>query len=73
MFDAKRPRKPIKVSDLFDHTLIKAPFPRPLLLCTKCGEENSANAGDYWNANPDHVFKYCRRNMVLVTKRVTYV
>ena len=65
-------RKAVKVKDLFDHILIKSPFPRPLLLCTKCGEENSAHAGDYWNCDPDHVFKHCNRNMILVTKRVVY-
>lgn len=61
-------QRPVTVADLKDQ--FSTPYPRPILYCRVCGEENSAHAGDYWSADPKHVFKHCGRNMVLVTKRV---
>ncbi len=59
----------IKVKDLRDQI---GTNDRSLLWCPKCGEENSANAGDYFMANPETVFKHCGVNMRLVTKRVVF-
>ena len=59
----------VTVANLKDQ--IGTSYPRSFLYCRKCGAENSANAGDYWNVPGGHVFKCCRVNMVLVTaKRV---
>ena len=60
----------IKVSDLKDQ--LNTPFPRPMLLCSHCGETFSAHSGDYFVAHPSHIFKHCGRNMRLVIKRVTF-
>lgn len=53
------------------------PAPNPhvhlLLFCTgKCGSEYSADPGDYWNVEDDHVFKHCHRLMRLVRKRTIH-
>jgi hypothetical protein len=48
------------------------PEPRPILYCRVCGEENSANAGDYFHHVKHHVFTCCDQNMELVVKRVVY-
>lgn len=37
----------------------------PFLYCTKCGAQNSAHAGDYFQFPNNHVFKCCKRNMIL--------
>jgi hypothetical protein len=58
------------VADLKNQT--GTPGPRALLYCSNCGAEYSANAGDYFAADPNHVFKCCRRNMALVTKSIQY-
>lgn len=60
----------IKVKDLKDQ--IGTTGPRPFLYCLRCGNESSVNAGDYWNAKPDHVFMCCGANMLLVTKRTIF-
>lgn len=57
----------IKVKDLQEQ--INTSYPRPLLFCTKCRAEYSANRGDYFSTSPEYVFKCCGRNMLLVTKR----
>lgn len=62
--------KAVKVKDLKDQ--IGEKFPRPELLCRLCGALYSANAGDYFNAKPDTIFKHCGRNMELVIKRVVF-
>ncbi len=62
--------KRVTVGDLKDQ--LGMPYPRPILYCQTCGEENSAHAGDYWSALPGHVFKHCGRNMVLVTRHTVY-
>jgi len=46
--------------------------PQPFLYCGHCGNQFSANRGDYFAADPEHVFKCCRRNMLLVTKRTIF-
>ena len=61
----------VKVSDLKDQ--VGKPSPHPILYCKVCGSEYSANAGDYFNHPSTHVFKCCRRNMVLVNKTTTYL
>ena len=62
--------KQIKVSDLKEQ--IGTPHPRALLKCFVCGNEFSANRGDYFMAPHNHVFKCCGQNMALVTKRVVF-
>lgn len=46
--------KPIRVRDLKDQTGMD--YPRPVLYCS-CGGEYSANAGDYFTANPDTIIR----------------
>lgn len=70
--------KGIKVSDLKDQLRSKTRLPGnvrpfPFLYCDICGTENSANAGDYWNSNPDTVFTCCDIPMRLVRKVVQYI
>ncbi|MFA4971498.1 MAG: hypothetical protein WC683_02715 [bacterium] len=60
----------VTVADLKNQ--IGVPGPHPFLLCNVCGAENSANAGDYWDAPKDHVFTCCGEPMVLATKRTVY-
>ena len=60
----------VKVKDLPDR--IGSNGPRELLYCPQCGAEYSACKGDYFMASPEHVFRCCRRNMLLVTKREVY-
>lgn len=55
-----------RVRDLSNQ--IGTPYPRPFLYCSKCAAENSANHSDYFQLSPDHVFKCCRRNMLLVIR-----
>lgn len=45
---------------------------QPLLYCECCGNESSANPGDYWDANPETVFSCCGEPMRLVRKVVQY-
>lgn len=61
--------EPIRVRDLKDQ--MGMPFPRPSLYCSKCNSLFSANAGDYFAAQPDTILKHCDRPMRLVIKRVT--
>lgn len=59
----------IKVADLKSQT---GKGPHPILLCQKCGAENSANKGDYFAADPSWKFTCCNRPMQLVVKRTIY-
>lgn len=64
---------PVTVSDLPE-----SPTYGTLLYCPRCGEEYSANKGDYFWLPDDHVFECCKVNglcglMELVTKRTVYV
>lgn len=52
--------------------LVGATGPHPFLLCTKCGNEFSAHAGDYWAADPETVFRCCRRLMRLVVRQTWF-
>lgn len=59
----------ITVAMLKDQT--GTPDPRPFLHCCVCGGAYSANAGDYFMAPPDHVFRCHGVPMALMTaKRV---
>jgi hypothetical protein len=44
----------------------------PLLLCDRCGAENSATPGDYFLRPPAKPFRCCGRFMRLVTRHVVY-
>src|SRR3990172_2137742 len=46
--------------------------PHPFLYCVRCGNECSANAGDYFMARPSYVFTCCNVPMRLVTKSTVY-
>jgi len=46
--------------------------PHPVLHCTVCGEDNSANSGDYFMTPDDYVFRHCGEPMVLATRHVVY-
>jgi len=59
--------KAIRKLDLKDQTGTRGP--RPFFLCPKCGNEYSANRGDYFNVPDNHVFKCCGVNSRLVTAR----
>lgn len=60
----------VMTKDLKDQIGIKGV--RPLLKCWVCGQESSANKGDYFNYRPDHVFTCCDEPMLLVTKEIVY-
>jgi hypothetical protein len=57
----------VRVRDLPD----SAPY-GTVLHCPRCGSDYSADAGDYFMAKPDMVFKCCGVNSRLVTKQTTY-
>ena len=69
----EKPRE-VRVRDLKSYTGTAGP--RPCLHCQICGDEVSADAGDYGYFNgfmPDDVFTHCERPMVLVFKKTVYV
>lgn len=72
VLDEKREINPngIKGSDLKDQTGMMGPH--PFLYCDNCGQECSANAGDYWDRK-DEVFECCGESMRLVRKIITLV
>lgn len=59
-----------RIRDLKDQ--IGAPYPRPLMYCHTCGEEYSANRGDYFAANPDTVLTCCGEPMRLAVRKAVY-
>ena len=65
--------KTITVSDLKDQTGVPYP-PHPILFCDDCESEVSANRGDYFAHNLDHVLMCdeCNVPMRLVYKRTVY-
>ena len=63
--------KAMRVRDLPE--LMGAPYPRPILWCSRCAMEYSADGSDYSRYSLDYVFKHCGRNMRLVVKQVEYV
>lgn len=60
----------VQVKDLKDQ--IGMTTPRPFLYCDICGNECSANAGDYWNFAKDYKFICCGESMKLVIKHTVY-
>ncbi len=60
----------ITVADLKEQT--DTPEPRPVLHCFACGEDFSANKGDYFNRPETYPFFCCDKPMELATKRVVY-
>lgn len=60
----------VTVGDLKDQT--GTPGPHPLLYCSVCGEESSANKSDYFLLPDAHVLKHCGKNMRLVRKKIAY-
>jgi len=62
--------KRITVKDLQDQTGQSGN--RPMLYCSECGGEYSANAGDYFMASPTHVFTCCGQPMQLVFKHTVF-
>lgn len=61
---------PVTVADLKRIDVDRRPL--VLLRCDQCGEENSANHGDYFQSPPDAIFMHCRQPMRLVQKQVVY-
>jgi hypothetical protein len=57
----------IMVKDLRDQ--IGMAGQRPFLYCAACGEQASANKGDYFSLPPRYVFAHCGEPMRLVTSR----
>lgn len=62
--------KPVHVRDLKDQ--IGQESPRAILMCLQCGGEYSANAGDYFAADPDTILECCYEPMGLFAKRTSY-
>lgn len=60
----------VRVKDLKDQ--IRMEGRRPVLLCNACSETYSANAGDYFAADPETVFECCGTPMVLVVPECRY-
>lgn len=60
----------VKAKDLKDQTGMTGL--RPFLRCFNCGNESSANKGDYFSCKPDYVFMCCDEPMLLVTKQTVY-
>lgn len=60
----------VKKKDLKDQTGMVGP--RPILVCDCCGAEYSANAGDYFMENDEHVFTCCDEPLTLMVKKITY-
>lgn len=61
----------VRVRDLIDQT--GKPGPHPVLHCDVCGEDYSANKGDYFLRAPGSILRCCKKQMRLVVKRVLYV
>lgn len=60
----------VKVKDLQNQIGVNGPH--PLLHCTVCGHDYSANSGDYFMASPNTILKCCGFPMVLAVKRTVY-
>jgi hypothetical protein len=61
--------KVVRMADLKDQ---RGPGPHPSLHCDECGGDYSANRGDYWMLNDEHVFTCCGVPMRLVL-RITHL
>ena len=62
--------KKTRICDLPD--LFGAPFPRPILYCGQCGNEESAHRPDYFMLPEDRVLTCCGVPMRLVIKATVY-
>ncbi len=60
----------MKVKDL--KSQLGTQYPRRILKCVVCHDEQSANRDDYFAADPEHVFTCCDRPMRLVVKETAY-
>jgi hypothetical protein len=60
-------QRAVHVSDLSDN-----PQYGECLYCAKCASEYSADRSDYFMADPQTIFRCCRRLMRLVVKRTVY-
>ena len=60
----------IYVKDLKDQTNMKGN--RPILHCTVCGADYSANAGDYFNCEEDTPLFCCNEPLRLGFKKVVF-
>lgn len=60
----------VRVRDLHDQTGRRGPH--ALLHCVVCGNDNSANKGDYFMARSDYMFTCCGQPMVLAVRRTVY-
>lgn len=60
----------MKVKELHDQ--IGTTGPRPILYCSICEGEYSANAGDYWSCSDDTVLTCCDEPLLLVVKSTVY-
>ena len=59
-----------KVDNMVDQ--ISHPENKAIMLCSICGNEYSANKGDYWLYKPNFIFTCCGTSMQLVTKHTVY-
>ena len=63
----------VKVKDLHDLVLVTNRVKKSeLLFCHECGSEFSASSGDYFMADPNHIFMCCDTEMELVIKQTVY-
>ncbi len=60
----------IRIRDLKDQ--IGTTGPRAVLHCDVCDSECSANAGDYYAADPDYVIQCCGEPMKLGIKKIVW-
>lgn len=60
----------VQVKDLENQIGVMGP--KPILYCSVCGAENSANKGDYFAAKPDTILKCCGFPLKLVIKSTRY-
>lgn len=63
----------MRVHELPTMTGSSIPIPnRPMLHCVVCGQNYSAERGDYFMADPNQVMKCHGRNLQLVTRHTEY-
>ena len=46
---------------------------KEIMICENCGNQYSANKGDYWNFPDNYKFVCCDRTMDLVIPITTYI
>lgn len=52
---------------------IGTPYPRALMHCEVCGQDYSANRGDYLAVSESYTFRHCGRQMVLAVRQEVYL